>query len=184
MNAAISASLDHLRPWMPWALHEPIGVEKRIEWLRTQRGHFDLGGDYFFGIFSKDESSILGGTGLKMVGEPDEREIGYWIHVDRVGEGLATEVSAALVRVGFELEQLQTMTIRVLPENSSSARVPEKLGFSGPVLEPNSLPWPGEGKRDGHTYTLSRAQYVSSSARNTPISAFDVLDRPLPLSSV
>jgi RimJ/RimL family protein N-acetyltransferase len=184
MNAAISVNLDHLRPWMPWALHEPIGEDKRIEWLRTQRGHFDLGGDYFFGIFNKDESRMLGGTGLKMVGDPDEREIGYWIDVAHLQQGLATEISAALIRIGFELEQLSTITIRVLPDNLPSARVPEKLGFSGPVLEPSSLPWPGEGKRDGYAYALSRAQYVASPARQAKIEAYDVLDRPLSLSPV
>jgi RimJ/RimL family protein N-acetyltransferase len=183
LSEAISLNLDHLRPWMPWVLHEPVGDEKRIAWLRTQRGHFDLDGDYFFGIFSKDESKVLGGAGLKMVGDVDEREVGYWIHRACVGQGLATEVTAAMVRVGFEIEQLSTITIRVLPDNLPSARVPQKLGFSGPVCEANSLPWPGEGKRDGHAYSLSRAQYAASPARNVEIAAFDVLDRPLPLSS-
>ena len=28
LSAAIVASVDHLRPWMPWAADEPIGIER------------------------------------------------------------------------------------------------------------------------------------------------------------
>jgi RimJ/RimL family protein N-acetyltransferase len=178
-SRAISESLDHLLPWMPWALHEPRTEGERIEWLRTQRGHFDLGGDYFFGIFAKDESSILGGTGLHMRGDVDEREIGYWIHASHIGVGLATEVTAALLRVAFELEHLVCVEIKCHVANVRSKRIPERLGFAGPVLEPLSLPWPGEGKADAHVYSLSRVEYARSEAQHLAIEAYDVLDRRL-----
>src|SRR4051812_23359999 len=53
LSRAIEESLVHLRPWLAWAAFEPIPVERRIEWLRTQRGQFDLDGDYGFGVFGK-----------------------------------------------------------------------------------------------------------------------------------
>ena len=179
LSRAVEDSLPHLAPWLPWTLHEPLSPAQRLEWLRTQRGHFDLGGDYAFIILSKDESVVLGGAGMHLRGDVDEREIGYWIHVDHVRQGLCTEVTAALVKVGFEIEDLRGIDIKVLPHNVASASVPEKLGFDGPVLEPYALPWPGEGKRDAHRYSLSRVKYASSSARAAEIQAYDVLDRRL-----
>lgn len=176
VQRAVDESLAHLRPWMTWAAHEPLGVEQRIELLRTYRGHFDLGGDYGFGIFEKDESRVLGSATLKMTADASEREVGFWVHVAHVGKGLATEVVSALLRVAYEIEQLDSVELRCDPRNEKSARVAQKLGFAGPVLDPLSYPVPGEGKRDTHVYTLSRVEYASSPARLVPIEAYDVLD--------
>lgn len=181
VSQAVEESLEHLRPWMTWVVHEPLSEAKRIELLRTYRGHFDLGGDYGYGIFSKDERAFWGSAALKMMPEPSEREVGFWLHVREVGKGLATEVVSALLRVAFEVEALSTVDLRCDPRNERSARVAQRLGFSGPVLDPLSHPVPGEGKRDMHVYTLSRVEYVNSSARHVPIEAFDVLDRPIAL---
>ena len=41
LKLAIDESLDHLRPWMPWAMHEPESVEAKIDRLRAYRGQFD-----------------------------------------------------------------------------------------------------------------------------------------------
>jgi len=177
VQRAVSESLAHLRPWMTWAVHEPLSVAQRIELLRTYRGHFDLGGDYGFGIFAKDESSVLGSATLKMTADASEREVGFWLHVDHVGKGLATEVVSALLRTGFEIEGLDSIELRCDPHNEKSARVARKLGFSGPQLDPLSHPVPGEGKRDTHVYTLSRVEFASSAARDVPIEAYDVLDQ-------
>jgi len=48
LKAAIDASLDHLRPFMAWALNEPEDVEKKIERIRAQRAKFDRGGGFRF----------------------------------------------------------------------------------------------------------------------------------------
>ena len=64
LSRAIAESLEHLKPWMPWAVHEPMAYEARVTWLRTQRGNFDLGAELAMGIFSKDESEVLGCAGL------------------------------------------------------------------------------------------------------------------------
>jgi RimJ/RimL family protein N-acetyltransferase len=176
VQQAVDESLAHLLPWMTWAAHEPLGMGQRIELLRTYRGHFDLGGDYGFGIFEKDESRVLGSATLKMTADASEREVGFWVHVGHVGKGLATEVVSALLRVAYEIEDLDSVELRCDPRNEKSARVAHKLGFGGPVLDPLSYPVPGEGKRDTHVYTLSRVEYASSPARLVPIEAYDVLD--------
>ncbi|MET0341273.1 MAG: GNAT family N-acetyltransferase [Polyangiales bacterium] len=176
---AVAESLAHLRPWMTWAAHEPLPHAQRLEWLRTSRGHFDLGSDYTYGIFDPAERELWGSAGLKLGASVDERELGYWVHVAHIGKGLATEVALALTRVGFDVEDLDCIEVRCDPENHRSARVARKLGCAAPVLDPLSLPMPDGSKRDTHVYTLSRVEYANSPAREAPIRAFDVLGSPL-----
>jgi RimJ/RimL family protein N-acetyltransferase len=169
--------LEHLRPWLTWTVHEPLSSADRLTWVRTQRGHFDLGSDYCFGAFSKDESALLGMGLLRLASSVDEREVGYWLHADQLGKGLATELVAALVRVSFEIEELDALEIRTFPHNLASARVAERLGFGGPVLDMLAYPMPDGDKRDLHVYALSRVQYATSPARDVAIEAYDVLER-------
>lgn len=50
LKNAIDESLDHLRPWMPWAHNEPEKLADKIARLRKYRGQFDLGVDYVYGM--------------------------------------------------------------------------------------------------------------------------------------
>lgn len=177
VSEAIAASLPHLLPWMGWAVHEPIPFELRVERMRTNRGHFDLGSDYVYGIFDKAERELYGVAALKLSTTVDERELGYWLHVAHTGKGIALEVGQALVRVGFELEPLDAIEIRTDPRNVRSARVAERLEFSGPQVDPLSYPTPEGGKADTHVYALSRVQYANNPARLVEIEAYDVLER-------
>lgn len=80
LTAAIEQSLEHLRPWMPWAENEPEELERKIRRLRKYRADFDLDRDFVYGIWNADANRVLEGTGLHTrVGE-GAREIGYWIH--------------------------------------------------------------------------------------------------------
>ena len=72
---ALIESRDHLMPWMPWAANEPIELSQRVKWLRKFRGEFDLDQDYIYGVFTPDESRVIGGTGLHThVGEAARRD--------------------------------------------------------------------------------------------------------------
>ena len=42
LKAAIDESLDHLRPWMPWAVHEPESVKAKLGRMRKYRGSLTL----------------------------------------------------------------------------------------------------------------------------------------------
>ena len=120
MKDAVDSSIDHLLPWMPWAQSEPQTLEEKVELLRRFRGQFDLGRDFVMGIFDRGEERVLGGTGLhKRVGQ-DALEIGYWIRESDIGRGLATETTAALTRVAFEICGVDRVEIRIDPENERS----------------------------------------------------------------
>jgi RimJ/RimL family protein N-acetyltransferase len=129
LKEAVDSSLDHLRPWMPWAHEEPQPLEAKVELLRGFRGRFDLDQDFVYGILSADESEAVGGTGLHTRRGEGIFEIGYWIRASRAGEGLGTEATAALTRVGFEVCEIERIEIRVDPANVASLAIPRKLGF-------------------------------------------------------
>lgn len=181
LSAAISESLEHLRPWLTWTVHEPLSFDDRLTWLRTQRGHFDLGSDYSFGVFLRDEQGGEGplvGTGLlRMAASVDEREVGYWTHAAHVRTGIGTELTAALVRIAFEIEEVDALEIRTFTHNHASAALALKLGFSGPTVDRLAYPLPDGDKVDLHVYAMSRVEYRGSLAERMPLAAYDVLDR-------
>ena len=177
LSRAIAESIEHLRPWLTWTAHEPLSFDERLTWIRSQRGHFDLGGDYSFAVFGKDEKSLLGTGLLRMASSVDERELGYWIHADHLRRGLAAELAAALTRIAFDVEQVDALELRTFTHNAASAALATKLGFAGPVVDPLSFPMPDGDKVDLHVFTMSRVEYASAPARNASLEAYDILDR-------
>jgi RimJ/RimL family protein N-acetyltransferase len=175
LKAAIDASLDHLRPWMPWAVREPEPVAAKVERLRQMRGRFDLGIDYAYGVFDREEREVLGGAGLHMrVGEA-AREIGYWVHAAHVGKGLATELAAALTRVAFEVDGVQRVEVHCGPENARSAAVPRKLGYVHEATLRMRYVRPDGTLRDTMIWTMLAGELASSPAARYQVEAYDAL---------
>ncbi len=177
LSLAIEQSLDHLLPWMEWAKLEPVSFQERIEYLRKVRGNFDLGVDFGYLIFNRSEDMLLGGTGLHTRLGPGAREIGYWIHKDFINQGYATEVSAALTKVAFEIDQVKRVEIHCDPKNVRSASVPKKLGFIHEATLHNRVVDSFGNMRDAMIWTLFEENYSKSIAAKADIQAFDVIAR-------
>ena len=173
LKEAVDSSLEDLRPWMPWAEHEPQTLEEKVALLRTFRGDFDLGNDFVYGVFSRDEAGVVGGSGLHLRRGPDAFEIGYWIRADHAGQGLATEATAALTRVGFELGGVDRIEIRCDPTNERSRVIPHKLGYVEEATLRRRLRYPEP--RDVVIYTLFRDAFAGSPAASASVEAYDVL---------
>ena len=171
---ATVASLEHLRPWRPWADDEPMSLPGQVEKLRRFRARFDLGEDFIYAILDAGETQVLGGTGLhRRVGDA-AFEIGYWIRADRLREGLVTEAVAALTRVAFAVCGVDRVEIHVETANVASARVPPRLGYREEARLRRRLPAgiPGGEPRDMVVYTLFAAELAGSPAAATPVAAF------------
>lgn len=175
LKAAIDASLEHVYPWMPWAKEEPSDFQTRIDRLRRFRANFDLGKEFLYGVFDPTESSVLGGSGLHRELEGSAREIGYWIHKDHINQGLATEVSAALTKVAFEIDGVDRVEIHMDPKNVRSAAVPRKLGFFHEATLRRRATTTGGLPRDTMIWTLFAHDYPDSPAAGAQLSAFDVV---------
>ncbi len=179
LQKAIGESLDHLRPWMPWTNHEPESVEAKAARLRNFRGSFDLDDDYLYGIFDSDETEVLGATGLHTRAGKNALEIGYWIHVDYINKGLATETAAGLTKVAFEVNQVNRVEIHCDPANVRSARIPEKLGYVKEAVLRHRTHTPQGDPRDTMIWSMFAEDYPGSIPSQTKVKAFDVLGRKL-----
>jgi RimJ/RimL family protein N-acetyltransferase len=178
LKESIDSSLEELRPWLPWAFDEPQTLEEKVQVLRRFRGRFDLGEDFTYGLFSRDESEVVGGSGFhRRVGE-GAFEIGYWIRSSRAGQGLATEVTAALTRVGFEVCEVDRIEIHCEPENERSMRIPRKLGYAEEArLRRRLYAPPGGEPRDVVVFSLFRDTYTGTPAASAELEAFDAAGR-------
>jgi RimJ/RimL family protein N-acetyltransferase len=175
---ALDSSLEHLRPWMPWAHEEPRSLEERAELLRAFRGRFDLGEDFVYGIFARDESAVVGGSGLHTRIGPGALEIGYWIRVSHVGQGFAREATAALTKAAFQVCGVDRVEIHVDPANEASLRVPRALGFAEEATLRRRLPArEGEPRRDAVVFTLFAEDVGESPVAAADVDAYDVLGR-------
>jgi RimJ/RimL family protein N-acetyltransferase len=172
---AVDSSLEHLRPWMPWAHEAPQPVEATVELLRTFRGKFDLGQDFVYAMFSPDGAEVVGGTGLHpRVGE-GAVEIGYWLRASRVGQGLASESSAALTRVAIEVCGIDRVEIRVDPANEASLAIPRRLGFveEGTLRRRLHGPDGTPLQRDAVVFALLREELADTPVAAVRLDAFD-----------
>ena len=179
MVEAIADNIEHLRPWMSWIANEPETLQEKIERIRVMRGNFDLGVDLIYGIFDLEETRLLGGTGLHTRVGSQAREIGYWIHKDFAGQGLATESSAALVKVAFEVDNVNRVEIHCSPENVRSSAVPRKLGFTHEATLKQRTQFGADKLLDSMIWSLFAEDYPSSPAASADIRAFDAVDRRL-----
>jgi len=179
LKKAIDGCLEYLREWMPWAHEEPVSLEEKIEFLRRKRGQFDLGQDFGYGIFDRQETEVLGAIGLHPRVGPDAREIGYWIRQDQVGRGLATESAAALTRVAFAIDGVKRTEIHCDPANGASVAVARKLGYRHEATLGQRFPMPDGHLRDTMLWTMFAADFPDSRAAAVKVEAFDVVGRPL-----
>ena len=84
---------DHLLPFIPWAVDEPVSVDVKLNFIRKRRGRFDLGRNFDYGVFDGEADELIGGCGLHPRVGPGGIEIGYWIDKARGRRGYATDGS-------------------------------------------------------------------------------------------
>ncbi|MEL6837479.1 MAG: GNAT family protein [Bacteroidota bacterium] len=179
LKRSIDESLEHLLPWMTWAKNEPESIEAKRERIRKFRGEFDLGLDYTFGIFSRDEQQLIGSTGLHTRIGKNAREIGYWINANYVQQGYATETVSALIKIGFEIEELDRIEIRIIPDNLASQKIPKKLGFLYEGTLKNRMADTEGQARDMMIWTMFRSDYLRGDHADFPCQAFNIADEQI-----
>jgi len=174
LQKAVQESIEHLRPWMPWVKSEPEELKVKIERLREFRADFDLSKNYVYGVFDPKETQLLGGTGLHPRVGSNAFEIGYWIHVNHINKGYATEVSAALTKVAFEVENVNRVEIHCDPDNIRSAVIPKKLGYVFEATLRNRCENIEGELIDSMIWSLQKDDYLKSPCAKAKIVAYDV----------
>lgn len=114
-------------------------IERRI--VEDVLGDYQKHGFGRLAVELKGENKFIGFTGLKYLEDLGEVDLGYRFFKEYWGQGIATEAGMACLNLGFEKLGLKRIIAMVLPENSSSIRVLEKLNFQfeKEIIEDNQL---------------------------------------------
>jgi ribosomal-protein-serine acetyltransferase len=153
---AVTASLDHLRPWMPWTADYSLASAE--EYLARSIKGWDEGTEYNYAVltaFGDGSSALAGVAGLMTRCGPGGLEIGYWVHRAYTGRGLATAATAALVEQAFGLPGVDWLEIVHDELNVASGQIPRKLGFTEVERRPLDFR-PLAGSGTGVVWRLTR----------------------------
>ncbi len=144
---AVSASLDYLRPWMPWA--NPDAVELRTQRLRVAEADelWEAGSDFIYSVLLAGDRTLVGEIGLHRRPADACAEIGYWIDVRHAGRGLGTEAARLMTQVGLGLDGVTSTEIHCDEANQASAAVARKLGYQLDRIDRIPPEAPGEQGR-------------------------------------
>jgi len=143
---AVGESLEHLKPWMPWADERSADVVFQRSRLREQIRQRSRREEWQYGMFA-DRSSLVGSIGLMTRRGPGTIEIGYWLHVDAVNRGLATNAARALTAAALALDGVDSTIIVCDEANRRSAAIPQRLGYTLDRTDSRAPEAPGETGR-------------------------------------
>jgi ribosomal-protein-serine acetyltransferase len=128
LGRAVEESAEHLRPWMPWAADEPLPTVDRWALLERWQGEWEAGGDSVLGAFVA--GAVAGSFGLHRRRGPETLEIGYWVHVAHLRQGIATRAVAALGEAALAVPGITRVEIHHDEANLASAGVARRAGYS------------------------------------------------------
>lgn len=124
---------DWLVPWepirqpsMPDVSRDRSAFEARCSARDRERGSDHA---YPFGLFI--DQQLAGEVNINNVtrGALQSASVGYWIDRDRAGQAYTAEAVVVLTRFAFEQLRLHRLEICIVPRNTNSRRVMEKLRF-------------------------------------------------------
>ncbi len=123
---------DWLVPWEPRSKGAPLPPEDSASFAARcamRERERQLGTGFGFGIFF--EGRFVGEITLSSVqrGPFQNASIGYWIDRDVAGSGLTPEAVVVVLQYAFESLRLHRIEVAIIPRNSASRRVVEKLGL-------------------------------------------------------
>ncbi len=151
---AVLASLEHLRPWMPWAAD--FSRASQAEYLAGCEREWQSAESFNYAMLV--DGAVAGSAGLMARIGPGGLEIGYWVHPAYTRRGLATASSAALTGQAFALPGIDRVQIVHDELNVASGGVPRKLGFTETGRRPlDHKPLGGTGI--GVVWEMTRLQW-------------------------
>jgi len=88
-----------------------------------------------FAVELKETGKVIGFCGIKYLPEIDLPEVGYRYLKEYWGRGIGTEAAKASVEFARQDLKIKKLIALIVPENTASIRVAEKLGMKrGPLI--------------------------------------------------
>jgi ribosomal-protein-serine acetyltransferase len=124
----VRQNYDHLTEYMHWMVSD-YSLQSAREFVERSVKAAAEGESLGFGIFRNDD--LIGTIGfVKFDKDSSRTEIGYWISRTEEGKGIITRSCRLLIDHAFVNLNLNRIEIRCSVDNTRSAAVPERLGFT------------------------------------------------------
>jgi RimJ/RimL family protein N-acetyltransferase len=110
---------------------QPFDYQMTQTWIERNIQRYAQHGFGLWAIILKENGKLIGDCGLVVqeVGGVEEIEVGYHVHRDLWGKGLATEAAQACRDYGFSQLGFDKLISLINPANIASRRVAEKNGM-------------------------------------------------------
>ena len=129
LRTAVRESLEHLRPWMAWAVPGAADGDDQLAFARAAEASWDAGTEHLYLLRTSADGPVLGSFGLHRRVGPHAVEVGYWLHADASGRGHARAATRALVAVGLDLPGVERVEVHVDTANVRSSAVARAAGL-------------------------------------------------------
>jgi ribosomal-protein-serine acetyltransferase len=126
LHRVVQESMAHLRPWMAWVA-DGYSLEAAAAFVASTVDDWEKGAAFNYAIFVSGR--LAGAASLMARIGPGGLELGYWLHPDHVGHGVATRAASLLVAEAFRTGA-QRVEIITDVANMRSAAIPKRLGFT------------------------------------------------------
>lgn len=115
--------------YLLWSPHPDLSYTR--DYLHYLSTRYAAGNFYDWGIVCKQSGRMIGTCGFTNIdAQHDAAEIGYVLHPDYWGQGLAAEAARAVLSFGFDRLLLHRIEARFIEGNTASLRVMEKVGMT------------------------------------------------------
>jgi RimJ/RimL family protein N-acetyltransferase len=161
-------SLEEVTTYLGRGPMDPNEVDDRIaeNIARSRPGHpLPLQG-----MVIEVDGAVVGDAMVRL--QPDDNGmwlafIGYTLHPDHAGRGLATEVARALVRLSFTELGVAMVQADVFAPHLASQRVLEKVGMRRIGMTPAGSEGGGHPRMDDYLYAVTAAEWAASPGATT-----------------
>ncbi|KRG86297.1 MULTISPECIES: GNAT family N-acetyltransferase [Stenotrophomonas] len=158
---AIHSDPQVMRYWSCPAWTRPAQAEQKLAEIRRQRRELDI---LVWAIADARSDLLIGSSAVFAMNlEQGRAEIGYSLHRDWQGRGLASEALRMILRHLFDGMGLRRIEADIDPRNLASCRLVERLGFvrEGTLRER----WQVNGEcADSALYGLLRRDFIDPQA--------------------
>lgn len=153
VHEAIQASINELKPWLPFARHEQSEEDAEAN-IRKAYAQFLARGDLRLLIFHKASEKFVGSSGLHRINwDIPKFEIGYWADSRYSGHGYITEAVEGISDFAFRELQAKRLEILCDTKNLKSRAIPERLDFKlEGIFRSDRRSVDGKGLRDTCVY--------------------------------
>ena len=124
----IDKNRAYLRQWLPW-LDANRSVDDSRKFIKGALDQFAKNQGFQPAIFFRGQ--LAGMTGFHRFDWNNRAtSLGYWLDLDRQGQGIVTGAVRYLVGYAFTDLKLNRVEIRCAVENRKSCAIPKRLGFT------------------------------------------------------